>query len=86
MLLIPFSFISSANVPVSSMPGWLQPFAANQPISVMINAVRSLTQGGTQQIGLDHSTGYWVALSFMWCVVIIATFATLAVRRFSRQQ
>ena len=42
MLVIPFSFISSANVPVDSMPGWMQPFAANQPISVIINAVRSL--------------------------------------------
>ncbi|HMS46658.1 MAG: hypothetical protein WAX12_09850 [Candidatus Microthrix subdominans] len=27
MLIIPFSFISSANVPVSSMPGWMQPMA-----------------------------------------------------------
>ena len=27
MLVIPFSFISSANVPVSSMPGWMQPMA-----------------------------------------------------------
>jgi ABC-2 type transport system permease protein len=56
MLVIPFSFISNANVPVSSMPGWMQPFAANQPVSVIINAVRSLMQGGTDVVGIGHST------------------------------
>src|SRR3546814_18991117 len=56
MLVVPFSFISNANVPVSSMPGWMQPFAANQPVSVVINAVRSLMQGGTDVVGLGHRT------------------------------
>lgn len=56
MLVIPFSFISNANVPVSSMPGWMQPFAANQPVSVIINAVRSLVQGGTDVVGIGHTT------------------------------
>ncbi len=31
-------FASSALVPVSTMPGWLQPFAQNQPASVTINS------------------------------------------------
>lgn len=86
MLVIPFSFISNANVPVSSMPGWMQPFAANQPVSVIINAVRSLMQGGTDVVGIGHSTGYWVALSLVWCAGIFAVFATLATARFSKTQ
>ena len=63
MLVVPFSFVSSANVPVSSMPGWMQPFAANQPITVFINAVRCLMQGGAARVGIGHTTTYWVALS-----------------------
>ncbi len=39
-------FASSALVPVSTMPGWLQAFARNQPASVTIEAVRSLLEGG----------------------------------------
>jgi ABC transporter DrrB family efflux protein len=84
MLVIPFSFISNANVPVSSMPGWMQPFAANQPVSVIINAVRSLMQGGTDVVGIGHSTSYWVALSLVWCAGILAAFSVLATHRFSR--
>lgn len=84
MLVIPFSFISSANVPISSMPGWMQPFAANQPITVIINAVRSLMQGGTDVVGIGHSTGYWVVLSLVWCAAILAVFGALATSRFAR--
>lgn len=86
MLVIPFSFISSANVPVSTMPGWMQPFAANQPVSVIINAVRSLMVGGTETLGIGHTTGYWVALSMVWCAGIFAVFGFLAVHRFSRMK
>jgi len=84
MLVIPFSFISSANVPIKSMPGWMQPFAANQPVTVIINAVRSLMQGGTQVVGIGHTTGYWVVLSLIWCAAIMAVFGALAVARFGK--
>lgn len=86
MLVIPFSFISNANVPVASMPGWMQPFAANQPVSVIINAVRSLMQGGTDVVGIGHSTGYWVALSLVWCAGILLVFGAIATSRFARTQ
>lgn len=84
MLVIPFSFISSANVPVASMPGWMQPFAAHQPVSVIINAVRSLMQGGTDVVGIGHSTTYWVVLSLIWCGAITLVFGALSSARFSR--
>ena len=84
MLVIPFSFVSSANVPISSMPGWMQPFAANQPITVMINSTRSLMAGGTDVVGIPHSTAYWMGLSLVWVVGIVAVFGTLSVRRFGR--
>ena len=84
MLVVPFSFISSANVPIESMPGWMQPFAANQPISVIVNAVRSLMQGGTDVVGIGHTTAYWVALSLLWCAGIGLVFGTIAVRKFAK--
>ncbi len=68
------------------MPGWMQPFAANQPISVIINAVRSLMQGGTDAVGIGHTTGYWVVLSLIWSAGILAVFSLIATARFSRTQ
>ncbi len=84
MLVIPFSFISNANVPVSSMPGWMQPFAANQPVSVIINGVRSAMQGGTEVVGIGHTTAYWFGLSIVWCLGILVVFGALATARFSK--
>ncbi|HET8929808.1 MAG TPA: ABC transporter permease [Acidimicrobiales bacterium] len=84
MLVIPFSFVSSANVPVASMPDWLQPFAANQPVSVLINAVRCLMQGGAERVGIGHSTGYWIVLTLIWCAGITLVFGALASRRFAK--
>jgi ABC-2 type transport system permease protein len=84
LLVVPFTFLSSAYVPVDSMPGWLQPFAEHQPITVMINAVRSLMLGSTEAAGVGHTTGYWVVFSLVWCAGILAVFSTLAVHRFAR--
>ena len=39
MIVFPLVFISSAYVPVSSMPGWLQAFANHQPLTYMVDAV-----------------------------------------------
>lgn len=43
--LFPLMLASSAFAPPESMPGWLQGFAAHQPISVATDAVRGLTSG-----------------------------------------
>jgi len=54
-----FAFISSAYVPATSMPGWLQPFSKYQPITPMVDAVRSLIAGGSSDVGLALA---WSAL------------------------
>jgi ABC-2 type transport system permease protein len=84
LIVVPPTFVSNAFVPVDSMPGWLQGFAANQPVSVIINAVRSLMLGGTDAAGVGHSTTYWVVLSLLWCAGIVAVFSAVAVARFAR--
>ncbi|HZR13248.1 MAG TPA: ABC transporter permease [Acidimicrobiia bacterium] len=84
LLVIPITFLSSAYVPVSSMPGWMQPFAANQPVTVLINGVRSLMLGGANVAGVGHTTTYWVVLSLAWLAGIFAVSCCFAVTRFAR--
>ena len=74
--VLPLVFASSAFAPVASMPGWLQAFARNQPVSVTIDASRALFQGGP--VAGD------VIASLAWSVGIIAVFGPLSVRTFRR--
>src|SRR5438445_9964362 len=75
-VMAPLVFASSAFVPVSSMPGWLQGFAAHQPVSVTASAVRALVLGGP--------TTSYVLQSIVWSAGILVVFAPLAVRRYRR--
>ena len=59
-------FANSALVPVATMPGWLRPFAENQPASVSINSVRALFEGGPVYHDL------WQAVA--WCLGIFVVF------------
>jgi ABC-2 type transport system permease protein len=86
LLIVPLAFVSAAYVPADSLPGWMQPLANNQPFTIFSNALRSLTLGGADAVGLGHGTAYWVALSLAWCAGILVVFGTLAVARFSRQR
>src|SRR5450759_665271 len=46
--IFPLTFVSSAFVPIATMPGWLQVCANNQPVSLGINAMRAMALGGPQ--------------------------------------
>jgi ABC-2 type transport system permease protein len=76
--------VSSAYVPVASMPGWMQAFAEHQPLTVMVDAVRALTQGPAAEAMLGHGAGFYVARSLAWSVAILAVFVPLAVARYRR--
>ena len=69
-------FASSAFVPVASMPSWLQPWAENQPVSVVIDAARALTIGGPT---LDPCLK-----AIAWIIGIVAVCAPLAVHLYRR--
>jgi ABC-2 type transport system permease protein len=84
VLVFPLTFVSSAYVPVDSMPGWMQPIAENQPITVMTNAVRSLALGDAALAGLSGTTAHWVVLSLLWSAGLVLVFAPLAVARYRR--
>ena len=75
-VLAPLVFASSAFVPTSSMPGWLQVFANHQPVTATVNAARALTIGG------PTATYVWEALA--WDVGILVVFVTISVRLYRR--
>jgi ABC transporter DrrB family efflux protein len=78
MLAYPVIFVSSAYVRVNTLPGWMQPVAEHQPITIMSNAVRSLALGDPAMAGLGHTTAYWALLSLAWAAGITLIFAPLA--------
>jgi ABC transporter DrrB family efflux protein len=74
--LFPITFLSSAFVPINTMPGWLQAFANNQPVTYIVNTMRSLALGG------PITDNLWK--SVVWLAAIFIVFAPLAVRAYKR--
>jgi ABC-2 type transport system permease protein/oleandomycin transport system permease protein len=83
-LVFPLTFVSSAYVPVSTMPGWMQGFAAHQPMTLMCNTVRILTGGSAAEHLLGHSLSYYLVPSLLWTAGILLVFAPLSVRKLRR--
>jgi ABC transporter DrrB family efflux protein len=75
-ILFPLTFVSSAFVPVDSMPSWLQPIAEHNPFTTMVDAARALF--------LDTPAGNDVWLAVAWCLAIVAVFAPLSAWRYRR--
>jgi ABC transporter DrrB family efflux protein len=72
--ILPFfvlMFASNAIVPVDTMPGWLQDFARNQPLSVTVSAVRALLEGG--------AAAHYVWQALAWAAAIFGVFFTLSI-------
>lgn len=73
-ILFPLTFVSSAFVPVQTMPDWLQPFADNNPFTVMVNATRALF------LGTPAGSDIWLAV--LWSLGIALVAGTCAVWRY----
>jgi ABC transporter DrrB family efflux protein len=76
IVVFPLTFISSAFVPVASMPEVLRGFAEVNPFTITVNAMRSLW------LGIPSGDNVWGAVA--WSFAIIAVFAPLAVARYRR--
>ena len=74
--LFPITFLSSAFVPIATMPGWLQAFANNQPVTYVVDTMRALALGGPVEASL------WKSL--VWLAGIFIVFVPLAVRAYKR--
>jgi ABC-2 type transport system permease protein/oleandomycin transport system permease protein len=75
-ILFPLTFISSAFVPLKTMPSWLQPIAEHNPFTTMVDAARALF------IGTPAGNDIWLAV--LWSLAIIAVFSMLSVWRYRR--
>jgi ABC-2 type transport system permease protein len=77
MVMFPLTFLSNAFVPTSTMPGWLRGFANANPVSHVITAIRDLANNG--HVGADAG---W---ALPGCAIVVAIFAPLSVRSFTRK-
>ena len=84
MILVPFTFVSSAYVPIESMPGWLQAVAENQPVTFMTDAVRTLTGGASAEALIGHPASFFVTRSLIWSAVIVLVFGSIGIARYRR--
>jgi len=74
--VFPLVFASAVFVPTVSMPGWLQHFANNQPITFAASAARELA------LGLPSHGAIWKIL--LWSIGILVIFVPLSINRYKR--
>ncbi len=82
-VVFPLTFVSNAFVPIETMPAVLETFAAWNPISAMVAAVRELFGNPTTPLTnpswpLEHP----VVASFIYCAIILAVAVPFALRRY----
>ena len=75
--LFPLTFMSSAFVPVSTMPDWLQAVTQLNPVTVTVDALRAMSLGSGEVWGNLWQT-------FAWAAGITTVFASLAITRYRR--
>ena len=76
IIVFPLTFISSAFVPVASMPEGLQQFAEVNPFTIVVDAMRHLWLGAP----LDND----VLGAVVWSLGLIVVFGLLASARYRR--
>ena len=75
-IIFPITFISSAFVPIDSLPSVLKAFAEVNPITIVVDAMRALW------LGTPAGNNVWGAV--VWSLVLIAIFAPIAVAKYRR--
>ncbi|MFN8040040.1 MAG: ABC transporter permease [Acidimicrobiales bacterium] len=83
VIIFPLTFVSNAFVPIASLPEVLQRFAAWNPITAVVAAVRELFGNppapvGTSSWPLEHP----VTAAWAWCVVLIVVAGAASLRRY----
>jgi ABC transporter DrrB family efflux protein len=76
MVIFPLTFISSAFVPIDSLPDGLEQFAEANPFTVAVDAMRALW------IGDPAGNSIWGAV--VWSLGLVALFGWLSVQRYKR--
>jgi ABC-2 type transport system permease protein len=86
IIFLPMMFISSAFVPVQSMPGWLQPVADWNPMSALAAAARHLFGNPNPAASIHSWPMQHPELAVVgWSALLLAVFAPLAVSLYRRK-
>lgn len=76
LVIFPLTFVSSAFVPIDTLPGGLRQFAEVNPFTVAVDAMRALW------IGDPAGNSIWGAV--VWSLGLTGLFAWLSVQRYKR--
>ncbi|MFE3247938.1 ABC transporter permease [Streptomyces sp. NPDC059209] len=77
MVIMPLTFLSNVFVDPKTMPGWLQAFVNNSPVSELSSAVRELMAGNWP----THD----IAVTLGWSVGLVLVFGTWTMRLYNRK-
>ncbi|GHB16191.1 ABC transporter permease [Streptomyces chryseus] len=77
MVIFPLTFLSNVFVDPRTMPGWLQAFVNNSPVTHVATAVRELMAGNWPAADIAWSLG--------WSAVLLAAFGTVTMRLYNRK-
>ncbi|MFE3033513.1 ABC transporter permease [Streptomyces canus] len=77
MVIFPLTFLSNVFVDPRTMPGWLQAFVNNSPITHLSSAVRELMAGDWPADEIAWSLG--------WAGVFVAVFGPVTMRLYNRK-
>ena len=82
MVIFPLTFVSNVFVPIGTLPDWIQPIAAWNPVSTLTASLRELW-GNPNPFPAQGIPGeYPVFVTIGWMVVLLAVFVPLGVRRY----
>ncbi|RST14384.1 ABC transporter permease [Streptomyces sp. WAC05374] len=77
MVIFPLTFLSNIFVDPRTMPGWLQAFVNNSPVTHLASAVRGLMAGEWPAADIGWSLG--------WSALFVGVFGTVTMRVYNRK-
>ncbi|MCX4824502.1 ABC transporter permease [Streptomyces sp. NBC_01142] len=77
MVIFPLTFLSNVFVDPKTMPGWLQAFVNNSPVTHVATAVRELMAGNWPTADIAWSLG--------WAAVLVIVFGSVTMRLYNRK-
>lgn len=83
--LFPLTMVANTFVAPSQMPGWLGVVADWNPLSATVTAIRQLFGNQVPELaGTSWPAQHAMLLAIVWPLLIVAVFAPLAIRRYTR--
>lgn len=77
MVIFPLTFLSNVFVSPETMPGWLQAFVNNSPVTHVATAVRELMAGNWPAADIAWSLG--------WSALLLVVFGAVTMRLYNRK-